>query len=259
MTDTVHLSHKDGIAHLVLSRPNSLNAMRQSDYRKLADLLREADETDEIKVCVISGDGDDFCAGNDIEEFAEKDRWDPTELSDPARTPSTDAVHALMDFSKPLIAGLHGRAIGFGATMLLHCDLVIAHAGATISHPFVNLGLVPEAGATFLLAERLGRARAREVLMMADPVPAPRALELGLVSEMIHKQANLLDRAFEIARMLALKSQSALIATKRLVNRPGDTLKSRVGGEFRLLAERLNDSDVRDAFKSMSKSGADKR
>ena len=130
--------------------------------------------------------------------------------------PAWRFVSKLAEFEKPLIAAVDGLAIGVGTTLCFHCDLVYAAPAARFQMPFVNLGLVPEAGSSLLAPQRFGRAKAAEFLLLAEPFGADEALRLGLVNAVL-PQAELMAHAMGRAAELAAKPRAALLATRRLM------------------------------------------
>ncbi|NIB44905.1 hypothetical protein HBA55_35330 [Pseudomaricurvus alkylphenolicus] len=235
------------VARITLNRPNRLNTFTQDVYSELAIALRKAQHDDRVHVLLLSANGTDFSAGNDIKEFVGQ-MWSADKLADKA-TPSTDIVFALIELDKPLIASVKGRAIGFGATMLLHCDAVIASESASVRYPFVDLGLVPEAGATALMERLVGHAKALRIFYEAKSILADQALSLGIFSEVVGEDVlGMLSLSY--AERLAEKPLSALRATKRLFNRAPEPLEDRVIAEFRALGDCLNSDAAQKAFKN---------
>ena len=143
--------------------------------------------------------------------------------------PAWRFVSKLAEFEKPLIAAIDGLAIGVGTTLCFHCDLVYAAPAARFQMPFVNLGLVPEAGSSLLAPQRFGRAKAAEFLLLAEPFGADEALRLGLVNAVL-PQAELMAHAMGRAAALAAKPRAALLATRRLMRGDPEALKSADGG-----------------------------
>src|ERR1700684_1203482 len=155
------------------------------------------------------GAGDSFCAGNDVEDFLENPPG-------PGDSPQAGLMNALVDFDKPLIAAVHGAAIGGGTTMLTHCDLVYAGESAKFQMPFINLAVVPEFGSSWSIPARIGHIRAAELILLGLPFDAKRAAELGLVTRVVPDQ-NHLATATEVASKLAAKPSAALRVSKRLM------------------------------------------
>src|SRR6202008_4168637 len=125
------------ILDVMLNRPAKKNAMTSSMYVTLADLLARAAKDDEVRVVIWHGAGDSFSAGNDLEDFVKNPPG-------PGESPQAQLMRVLIDFEKPLVAAVHGLAIGGGTTMLGHCDFVYAGESARFQVPFINLALVPE-------------------------------------------------------------------------------------------------------------------
>src|ERR1700726_4061598 len=154
-----------GILRVELNRPAKRNAMTSAMYVALADIFDGAAKDDEIRVVLWHGAGDSFCAGNDIEDFLKN----PPGSED---SPQAQLMNALVDFDKPLIAAVHGVAIGGGTTMLMHCDFVYAAEHTRFQMPFVNLALVPELGTSYWLPAQIGYLAAAELVLLALPFDA---------------------------------------------------------------------------------------
>ena len=150
----ISVSKEQGVLALGLNRPGKLNAITRDMYATLAREINDANADEEIGSVLIYGEGEDFTSGNDVNDFLEH----PPTGDD---SPVWHFLTALRDFSKPLVAAISGRAVGVGVTMLFHCDYVIAAKNSKLSMPFVNLGLVPEAGSSYLLPLIAGHHRAR--------------------------------------------------------------------------------------------------
>ncbi|MEB3235019.1 MAG: enoyl-CoA hydratase-related protein, partial [Cyanobacteriota bacterium] len=161
---------ESGCAELVISRPERRNALDREMYAALAAGVQAAREDDAIHALLITGEGGQFTAGNDLAEFLGAPSTDP-------ERPVVRFMHALAAVDKPVLAAVEGHAVGIGTTLLLHCDFVYLAESARLSMPFVALGLVPEFAASLLVPQRIGHLRAAELLMLAEPLAAPRALE----------------------------------------------------------------------------------
>ncbi len=145
------------ILRIQLNRPAKKNALTSSMYGTIADLLDGAAKDDRTRVVLWHGAGDSFTAGNDLEDFVKNPPG-------PGGSPQARLNDALITFTKPLVAAVHGAAIGSGTTMLMYCDFVYAGESARFQLPFINLGLVPEFGSSFLLPllEQAARVEAEE-------------------------------------------------------------------------------------------------
>jgi enoyl-CoA hydratase/carnithine racemase len=214
MSDGIDVSRDGAVMAAAFARPEKKNAITSAMYEALIETFDQAERDAGVCALVVSGKGGVFTAGNDIADFL---------IAATAAAGSRDArgspgwrfISKLAGFEKPLIAAVEGNAIGIGTTLCFHCDLVYAAPSARFQMPFVNLGLVPEAGSSLLAPLRFGRARAAEFLLLAEPFDAARALELGLVNEIV-PAADLMAHAMAKAQILAGKPRSTLLATRRL-------------------------------------------
>jgi enoyl-CoA hydratase/carnithine racemase len=209
--DEIVTERSANILRVELNRPARKNAMTSSMYLRLAEILNDAATDEATRVVLLHGAGDSFTAGNDIEDFLKNPPG-------PGESPQAQLMNALADFDKPLVAAVHGAAIGGGTTMLLHADFVYAGEGARFQMPFINLALVPEFGSSFSLPARLGHIRAAELVLLGLPFDARRAADLGFVTQVVSDQ-NVLASAMETAQKLAAKPAGALQASKRLLKR----------------------------------------
>ncbi|MBV9924071.1 MAG: enoyl-CoA hydratase [Acidobacteria bacterium] len=236
------LTERSGsILRVTLNRPAKKNAMTSAMYNALADILDEAAKDDRVRVVVWDGAGDSFTAGNDVEDFLKN----PPE---PGESPQARLQHALINFDKPLIAAVHGAAVGGGTTMLTHCDFVYAGESTKFQMPFINLGLVPEFGSSFSIPSRVGHLRAAELILLGLPFDARRAEELGLVTRVVPDQ-NLLATAIETAEKLAEKPAGALRAIKRLLRRSSrEQTEQAMRDENEEFAARARSAEAREAF-----------
>ena len=162
---------------------------------------------------------------------------------------------ALLNFPKPLIEAVKGNAVGVGTTMLLHCDVVVAAPSANFSMPFVTLGLVPEAGSTFLFPALVGYQRAARIFMTGESFSANDALEMGLIAEI---NSDALTAARKIAEQIAEQPPQAIINTKALLKaRNHDSVAAVMTAEFEIFALALQSDEAMGAFmKFMAKKGS---
>lgn len=231
------------ILRVQFNRPAKKNAMTSSMYTAFADLLNAAAKDDHVRVVLWHGAGDSFCAGNDVEDFLKNPPG-------PGESPQAVLMKALMNFDKPLVAAVHGAAIGGGTTMLTHCDFVYAGESAKFQMPFINLGLVPEFGSTCSVPARFGHIRAAELILLALPFDAKRAAELGLVTRVVPDQ-KLLATATETAQTLAEKPAGALQACKKLMKEPArEHIEQAMKAENEEFASRVRSADTKEAFTS---------
>jgi enoyl-CoA hydratase/carnithine racemase len=229
------------ILDVSFNRPTKKNAMTFNMYTTLAGLLDEADKDDGVRVVLLHGAGDSFTAGNDLADFMKG-------LPEGGASPQERLIAALVAFYKPLVAAVHGAAIGSGTTMLPHCDFVYAGESAKFQMPFVNLALVPEFGASYSIAAQSGYLAAAELILLGKPFDARRAAELGLVTRVVPDQA-VLATARETANRLAEKPAGALRASKRLMKRSvREQFDEAAGAESREFVARLHSAEAKEAF-----------
>lgn len=229
------------ILRVQFNRPAKKNAMTSSMYVAFADLLNDAAKDDLIRVVLWHGAGDSFCAGNDVEDFLKNPPG-------PGESPQALLMKAFINLDKPLVAAVHGAAIGGGTTMLTHCDFVYAGESTKFQMPFINLGLVPEFGTTYSVPARFGYIHAAELILLGLPFDAKQAEELGLVTQIVPDQ-KLLTTATEIAQRLAEKPASALQACKRLIKQSArERIEQAMKVENEEFASRVRSADTKEAF-----------
>jgi enoyl-CoA hydratase/carnithine racemase len=157
-------------------------------------------------------------------------------------------MKAFVNFDKPLVAAVHGAAIGGGTTMLTHCDFIYASESAKFQMPFINLAIVPEFGSSYSAPARIGHVRAAELIFFGAPFDAGRAAELGLVTEVVSDK-DVLARATETARKLAAKPAAALQASKRLMKQPfREQIKAAMKAENEEFSAQVRSQDAKEAF-----------
>ena len=229
------------ILRVELNRPTKKNAMTSGMYVALADVLNGAAADESVRVVLWHGAGDSFCAGYDVEDF----------LRNPPgsdESPQLRLMNALVDFDKPLIAAVHGAAIGGGTTMLTHYDFVYAGESAKFQMPFINLALVPEFGSSCSMPARIGHVRAAELILLGAPFDAGRAAELGLVTKVVSDK-DVLATATETAGKLAAKPAAALQASKRLLKQPfREQIKAAMKAENEEFSAQVRSEDAKEAL-----------
>lgn len=212
MMEEILTQLKGKVLEITLNRPDKKNALTLQMYSELTTVLKAADQDEQVNVILLSGAGDSFCSGNDIADFVA--------AGDSPDTVNTilGFIHALADFSKPVVIAVHGDAVGIGTTMMLHCDLVIASTNLRCKMPFVQLGLIPEAGSTLLLPNMIGHRHAFELLVEGTPFDAQRAFEVGLVNKTV-SESDLLAVAQGKAEGLANLPQKSVRNSKHLLKK----------------------------------------
>lgn len=201
----------DGAVRLLtLDRPEARNAFNRALYDALRQALDDAAADDAVTVCVITGAGDIFSAGQDLKALGNlKDNPAEAQGFDPF-------IRSLAAFDKPLIAAVNGAAVGVGTTLLPHCDLVLVSDTARFKLPFVALGLVPEAGSSLLLPAAIGSQAAAYYLLTGDWIEAEEAVARGLAWKRCSPE-QLLEETLDLARRIAAAPLDALRNTKRLL------------------------------------------
>lgn len=239
----IEIAREGAVLSAAFARPEKKNAITGAMYEALIEAFEAAERDASVGAFVLSGKGGVFTAGNDIGDFLGFAERGPGDF------PAWRFVSKVASFEKPLVAAVDGLAIGVGNTLLFHCDLVYATREARFQMPFVDLGLVPEAGASLLAPQRFGRAKAAEFLLLGEPFGAEEALRLGLVNAVL-PQAELLGHALAKAAALAAKPRAALLATRRLLRGDPEALKVRMAEESHAFAAALKSPEARAAFQA---------
>ncbi|HUA94599.1 MAG TPA: enoyl-CoA hydratase/isomerase family protein [Acidimicrobiales bacterium] len=195
---------------LTLDRPAKLNALTAAGFDSLRGRLEEAATDPEVAVCVLTGSGRAFCSGVDLSAM------DGGSGTAGLRSSFDPLLATLAHFEKPLVAAVNGLAVGFGATVLLHCDLVVVDETAQIRLPFVALGTTAEAAATWLLPRRVGMQRAAWAVLGGQPLSADEAVAAGLALATA-PAGHAVEGALERAQVLAGHGVAPLVANKRLL------------------------------------------
>jgi len=241
-------SRREGaIQILSFNRPEKMNALTREMYAGLASGLNEAAGDFGVRAVVLTSEGDHFTAGNDIADF----------LANPPTNEDSDVARflgSLLEFPKPLIAAVKGNAVGVGTTMLLHCDVVVASPTAKFSMPFTSLGLVPEAGSSYLFPRLVGYQRAAQIFMTGESFGAEAAKEMGLVAQI---ESDPISAVTTIAKHIAQQPPQAMINTKALLKSGShDAVAAVMRAEFELFSLALQSEEAMEAFmKFMAKKG----
>lgn len=211
--ETLRIAEDDGVLTVRLSRPHARNAVDGQLHSELARLFAELRTDPEPRAIVLTGDGGAFSAGGDIEWVA---GITPAELDRLFREGRT-IVMDLLDVAQPIVAAVDGPAVGFGATLALFCDVVIAGEGARFGDPHVTIGVGAGDGGAIIWPALIGMNRAKELLMTGEIVSASEAYRLGLVNRLVPDE-EVLETATALARRLADGSAKAIQATKLSMN-----------------------------------------
>jgi enoyl-CoA hydratase/carnithine racemase len=216
------LDISDGVATVRLSRPDKLNALTFDTYADLRDLMGELPHRDDVRVLVVTGSGQGFCSGGDVDEIiGELQEMGAAELLEFTRM--TGAVtKALRECPLPVIAAVNGVAAGAGAVVALACDFRLVASSASFAFLFTRVGLAgADMGSAYLLPRLVGLGRATELLMLGDRIDAPQALAIGLATDVVD-DANLPEATAKLARRFADGPALAYSTTKLLLTRELD-------------------------------------
>ena len=214
---TILYSEQGGVAVVTLNRPAALNSFTPEMHRDLWAALDKAEANPAIRALVITGAGRGFCAGADLAEFDFEPgpnrvaRADPGPVIDEAFNPT---ARRLQNLRMPTIAAVNGVAAGAGASFAMGCDIAIAAPGASFIQAFSKIGLIPDAGSTWLLTQRLGLARAMALAMTGDKLGAAQAKEWGLIWDVAD---DCVAVATAMAQRLAAMPTRALVATRHIL------------------------------------------
>ena len=206
MTDSILTDLDDGVLVVTLNRPHKKNAIDTAMWLALRDTFRDAAEDARVRCLLLRGAGDNFCAGVDLSSFSDTPQDE--------EHPFESAARAVVEFDKPLVAAAHGAAVGGGATVLFHADIVYAGESLRLRLPFASLGLVPEWGSSYMLQANIGAQRAAELFYTAEWIDADKALACGIAADVL-PDADLFDHAMAKAREIAQWPVNALREIKR--------------------------------------------
>jgi enoyl-CoA hydratase/carnithine racemase len=214
---SIEMDINDGVAVIIMNRPERKNAFTREQYELLAGALKNADTNDDVRVVVLTGAGAAFSSGQDLKEMMELASGvasgSPTTSKAGGFTVLLDALEV---FTKPLIAAVNGVAVGIGMTLLPFCDIVLIDETARMRVPFSELGVPPEAASSVLFADRIGWQRAAELLLTARWVEATEAVAIGLALRTT-PAGEALSQSRELATTIASKSAYSTRVIKQLM------------------------------------------
>lgn len=236
------VTRREGAALCIqINRPEKKNALTQPMYAGISEAVRAGEADDRVRAIILHGLDGCFTSGNDLENFR--------------NGPSPDRIYphnlyldTLCHAQKPLIAAVSGIALGIGTIMLFHCDFVYAAPGSRFSLPFVNLGLSPEGGTSYILPHLVGHQKAAELILLGEQFDSQLAAQIGLVNQVVAAD-ELLAKALETAERLAQKSPEAIRTAKALLKRGmKDAVTTAMSRELDLFNERLASPEVAAAI-----------
>jgi len=230
--ETILYAVADDVATITLNRPDRMNCLSGPMRRELLAALRRA--PDEARAVVLTGAGRGFCSGQDLGDAGELSALD---LEGTLRDEYEPLLSAIYDCPAPTICAVNGAAAGAGANLALAADVVLAARSATFIEAFARIGLIPDAGGTWWLPRMVGMPRAMGMCLFAEPIPADRAADWGLIWEVTEDDA-LAARAAELAGRLAKGPTLAFRLMKQALRAsPQNTLPEQLALEARLQGE----------------------
>ncbi len=217
--ETVNLHRSDGVAKIELNRPGSMNAWNRQFGLDLLAAIEATAADPEVRSVLLTGAGRAFSSGADLkdmqnQELTEDGRPDVYKVLTERYHP---IIMGLRTMEKPVVAAVNGPAVGIGLSLALAADLVVAAESAYFLLAFVNIGLVPDGGSSAFVPARIGLPRATELAMLGERLPAPKALDWGLVNR-VFPDAELAEEADALAARLAAGPTRSYAGTKRQLN-----------------------------------------
>lgn len=249
MSQNIDISRDGGVQIIRMNRPEKKNALTRDMYQAMADALVSADADDDIRCSLFLGLSGMFTAGNDIADFMKAAQGGAGTGSE-----VQDFLRAIITVTKPMLAGVDGMAIGIGSTMLLHCDMVLASKAARFKTPFLDLGLLPEAGSSLVAPRAMGYKAAFSLLAMGEELDPNGAKDAGLVSKVI-EDGNFEEQAIATAQRVASRPPEAMALTRRLMRGDRDEIVARMEEESGHFAERLSSKEAQQAFMAFMSRG----
>lgn len=241
MTDHILIERRGAVQIIRMNRPDKKNALTRAMYAKMSAALIAGDADPDIRVNVFLGVPGAFSAGNDLADFLAI----ATGGADGSEV--WDFLIVLARSQKPIVSGVDGIAVGIGTTLNLHCDLTFATPRTIFRTPFVDLGLVPEAGSSLIAPRILGRQAAFALLGLGEGFSAERAKAAGLIYEVVAEEA-LEGAVLDAANGIAAKPPEALRIARDLMREPREELVARINVESRHFHDRLKSDEARAAL-----------
>ena len=205
---------ENGVLTLTLNRPERLNALNGALIEALSDGIKRAGTDPECRAVLITGAGRGFCAGADLANRAFAPGDARPDLGEALEKGLNPIIRGIRNLPKPVVCAVNGPAAGAGANIALACDIVLAAKSAQFLQAFARIGLIPDAGGTFVLPRLVGDARARALMMLAEPIAAEQAQAIGMIYRAVDDE-DLMGESHTVAERLAAASTHALGLMKR--------------------------------------------
>jgi 2-(1,2-epoxy-1,2-dihydrophenyl)acetyl-CoA isomerase len=215
----VKVEVEGGVGWIRLNRPEKMNAIGTLTRKQLGDAIKQAERDEAVRVVVLTGSGRAFCSGADVTEMGQTDGGmrTPEDVGNVLRNEYMPMLTRLRTMPKPVIAAMNGPAVGIGASYALACDIRIAVPEAYLLEAFVNIGLAPDGGVSWLLPRLAGTAVAYEMFFTGKPLAAADAHRLGVINRLVPAE-RLEAEVRELANQLVAQPRQAMAAAKRAVN-----------------------------------------
>lgn len=241
MSEHIIVERRGAVQLIRMNRPDKKNAITSAMYASMTKALVDGDADDEVRAHLILGVPGIFSAGNDVADFM------AVAMGDDGPLDAFGFLIALARLQKPLVSGVDGIAVGIGTTINLHCDLTFATPRTEFRTPFVDLGLVPEAGSSLIAPMVLGRQNAFALLALGEGISAEKAKAAGLIYDVVPEE-ELEATSFAAAERIAQKPPQALKIAHDLILGDREVLVARIREEGEHFRERLKSEEARNAF-----------
>ncbi len=249
----INYSTANGVATLTLNRPDKLNSLMGAMMLEMFSALGSAAQDKAVRVVVLTGAGRAFCAGQDLADPSMSSKpgsVEPADIGDVVETFYSPLVRRLRSSPKPVVCAVNGVAAGAGANIALACDIVIAVQTASFIQPFCKLGLVPDAGGTWLLPHAVGRARAMRLALLGDKLSAEQAAQWGLIWKCV-ATADFDTEVNQVASTLAAGPTLGYVRTREAIDAAAtSTLDSQLDLEAGMQRELGNTQDYAEGVKA---------
>lgn len=253
MTDSVHYQAANGIATVIIDRPDALNALDPAGFAALSAALEQAEHDAAVRCVLIRGAGAHFCAGGELTSFAALLDDDPAVTTSNYRAlvhAAHRAIHAIGRMAKPVIAQVQGACAGYGLSLMLACDFAYAAERSTFSSAYANLGATPDGGATLWLAEHLSPKQAAEIMMLGDRFDTATALRLGLINRALPGDTLEAETQALAARLAAGPTAAYANGKRLLAQARGDRLAVQLDREAESFATLAAGTDLPEGIRA---------
>lgn len=258
MTDAVLVERQEGWRRIVLNRPERLNAFNAEQHRLLLAALEEAERDRDCRALLLTGAGRAFCSGQDLSERRRKAGDPPFDLRAGLERGYNRLVSTIAALPLPVVCAVNGVAAGAGANLALACDIVVAARSAKFVQAFGKVGLIPDSGGTWLLPRLVGAARARALVMLAEPVTAETAESWGMIWRAVPDETLMAEAEATVAKLVALSPQALALSKQALAASAGNGLALQLALEAQLQGEAGRSEDYREGVEAFLEKRAPK-